>query len=119
MPLRPPNLDDRRFDQLVDEARRRIAQHCPEWTDLTPADPGMALVEWDPFTSSILTAISGKSTFIESFGTMLTGQGLRVAVLAVDPSSARSGGSILGDKTRMERLSRDRNAVIRLFHHSR
>ena len=55
----------------------------------------------------------GKSTFIESFGTMLTGQGLRVAVLAVDPSSARSGGSILGDKTRMERLSRDRNAFIR------
>ena len=55
----------------------------------------------------------GKSTFIESFGMMLTGQGLRVAVLAVDPSSARSGGSILGDKTRMERLSRDRNAFIR------
>ena len=55
----------------------------------------------------------GKSTFIESFGIMLTGQGLRVAVLAVDPSSARSGGSILGDKTRMERLSRDRRAFIR------
>ncbi|MCA0869461.1 methylmalonyl Co-A mutase-associated GTPase MeaB [Seohaeicola saemankumensis] len=55
----------------------------------------------------------GKSTFIEAFGTLLTGQGLRVAVLAVDPSSARSGGSILGDKTRMERLSRDRNAFIR------
>ena len=55
----------------------------------------------------------GKSTFIESFGTMLTGQGLRVAVLAVDPSSARSGGSILGDKTRMDRLSRDPNAFIR------
>ncbi len=55
----------------------------------------------------------GKSTFIESFGMMLTGQGLRVAVLAVDPSSARSGGSILGDKTRMERLSRDKNAFIR------
>lgn len=55
----------------------------------------------------------GKSTFIESFGTMLTGQGLRVAVLAVDPSSARSGGSILGDKTRMDRLSRDKNAFIR------
>ena len=47
----------------------------------------------------------GKSTFIESFGLMLTGQGKRVAVLAVDPSSARSGGSILGDKTRMEHLS--------------
>jgi LAO/AO transport system kinase len=55
----------------------------------------------------------GKSTFIESFGMLLTGQGLRVAVLAVDPSSARSGGSILGDKTRMERLSRDPNAFIR------
>lgn len=55
----------------------------------------------------------GKSTFIESFGLMLTGQGLRVAVLAVDPSSSRTGGSILGDKTRMERLSRDANAFIR------
>jgi LAO/AO transport system kinase len=55
----------------------------------------------------------GKSTFIEAFGLMLTGQGLRVAVLAVDPSSARSGGSILGDKTRMERLSRDPHAFIR------
>lgn len=55
----------------------------------------------------------GKSTFIENFGMMLTGQGLRVAVLAVDPSSARSGGSILGDKTRMDRLSRDPGAFIR------
>ncbi|WP_136440799.1 methylmalonyl Co-A mutase-associated GTPase MeaB [Pacificoceanicola onchidii] len=55
----------------------------------------------------------GKSTFIESFGCMLTAQGLKVAVLAVDPSSARSGGSILGDKTRMERLARDPNAFIR------
>ena len=55
----------------------------------------------------------GKSTFIESFGLMLTAQGKRVAVLAVDPSSARSGGSILGDKTRMEQLSRDPRAFIR------
>lgn len=55
----------------------------------------------------------GKSTFIETFGLMLTGQGLKVAVLAVDPSSARSGGSILGDKTRMEQLSRDPLAFIR------
>ena len=55
----------------------------------------------------------GKSTFIEAFGMMLTGQGLRVAVLAVDPSSARSGGSILGDKTRMDRLSREPRAFIR------
>ena len=55
----------------------------------------------------------GKSSFIEAFGTMLTGEGLRVAVLAVDPSSARSGGSILGDKTRMDRLARDPLAYIR------
>jgi LAO/AO transport system kinase len=55
----------------------------------------------------------GKSTFIESFGLMLAEQGRRLAVLAVDPSSARSGGSILGDKTRMERLSRHPNAYIR------
>ncbi|MQQ07922.1 methylmalonyl Co-A mutase-associated GTPase MeaB [Epibacterium sp. SM1979] len=55
----------------------------------------------------------GKSTFIETFGMMLIAKGLRVAVLAVDPSSTRSGGSILGDKTRMERLSRERAAFIR------
>jgi len=55
----------------------------------------------------------GKSTFIEAFGMMLTDQGLKVAVLAVDPSSTRSGGSILGDKTRMERLSRQKEAFIR------
>ncbi|HSF96216.1 MAG TPA: methylmalonyl Co-A mutase-associated GTPase MeaB [Thermohalobaculum sp.] len=55
----------------------------------------------------------GKSTFIEAFGCMLVEQGLKVAVLAVDPSSARSGGSILGDKTRMERLARSANAFIR------
>ena len=55
----------------------------------------------------------GKSTFIESFGMHLTASDLRVAVIAVDPSSVRSGGSILGDKTRMERLSRNKNAFIR------
>lgn len=55
----------------------------------------------------------GKSTFIESFGLMLVAAGHRVAVLAVDPSSARSGGSILGDKTRMEHLSRHPDAFIR------
>ncbi|MFK7744889.1 MAG: methylmalonyl Co-A mutase-associated GTPase MeaB [Roseobacter sp.] len=55
----------------------------------------------------------GKSTFIESFGMMLVGLGLRVAVLAVDPSSSRSGGSILGDKTRMDRLARAPLAFIR------
>ena len=55
----------------------------------------------------------GKSTFIESFGTFLVERGHRVAVLAVDPTSAVSGGSILGDKTRMERLARDPRAFIR------
>lgn len=55
----------------------------------------------------------GKSTFIERFGLELIGQGRRVAVLAVDPSSKRTGGSILGDKTRMELLARDPNAFIR------
>ena len=56
---------------------------------------------------------AGKSTFIDTFGRHLTSQGLKVAVLAVDPSSRRSGGSILGDKTRMETLARDPNAFIR------
>ena len=56
---------------------------------------------------------AGKSTFIDAFGTMLTGLGHKVAVLAVDPTSSRSGGSILGDKTRMTRLSQDPNAFIR------
>lgn len=55
----------------------------------------------------------GKSTFIEVLGKMLTGAGHRIAVLAVDPSSPVVGGSILGDKTRMEHLSRDPQAFIR------
>ncbi|MEU1376166.1 methylmalonyl Co-A mutase-associated GTPase MeaB [Streptomyces triculaminicus] len=55
----------------------------------------------------------GKSTFIDALGTMLTGLGHRVAVLAVDPSSSRTGGSILGDKTRMERLAVDPAAFVR------
>lgn len=55
----------------------------------------------------------GKSTFIEALGTWLTEQGHRVAVLAVDPSSTRTGGSILGDKTRMTRLASNPDAFIR------
>jgi LAO/AO transport system kinase len=55
----------------------------------------------------------GKSTFIEALGTFLTRKGHKVAVLAIDPSSSRSKGSILGDKTRMEELAVDRNAFIR------
>ncbi len=55
----------------------------------------------------------GKSSFIEAFGLTLIAAGRSLAVLAVDPSSARSGGSILGDKTRMERLAREPAAFIR------
>ncbi|MCK9401405.1 MAG: methylmalonyl Co-A mutase-associated GTPase MeaB [Bacteroidales bacterium] len=55
----------------------------------------------------------GKSTFIESLGKFLTAQGNRIAVLAIDPSSQRTKGSILGDKTRMEDLANDPNAFIR------
>jgi len=55
----------------------------------------------------------GKSTLIESLGLHLVGEGHRVAVLAVDPSSRLTGGSILGDKTRMEQLSREERAYIR------
>ncbi|XP_074085309.1 methylmalonic aciduria type A protein, mitochondrial isoform X1 [Macrotis lagotis] len=56
---------------------------------------------------------AGKSTFIEYLGKMLTGNGHKVSVLAVDPSSSTSGGSLLGDKTRMIELSKDMNAYIR------
>jgi LAO/AO transport system kinase len=56
---------------------------------------------------------AGKSTFLEALGTMLTGRGERVAVLAIDPTSQKSGGSILGDKTRMPRLARDDRAFVR------
>lgn len=55
----------------------------------------------------------GKSTFIEAFGTLLTEKGIKLAVLTIDPSSQRTKGSILGDKTRMEELSRNPNAFIR------
>jgi LAO/AO transport system kinase len=71
-----------------------------------------------PAQSSFRLGVSGvpgvgKSTFIETLGLHLIGKGLRVAVLAVDPSSSVSGGSILGDKTRMERLSVDPAAFVR------
>jgi LAO/AO transport system kinase len=55
----------------------------------------------------------GKSTFIECFGSMLVNQGYKIAVLAVDPSSSLSGGSIMGDKTRMEKLSNNDHVFIR------
>ena len=72
-----------------------------------------------PYTgTSLRVGISGvpgvgKSSFIEAFGSYLVAQGRRVAVLTIDPSSPLTGGSILGDKTRMENLARNRNAFIR------
>ncbi len=71
-----------------------------------------------PGTDCVRVGISGvpgvgKSTFIEALGTQLTAAGKRVGVLAVDPSSVRTGGSVLGDKTRMATLSADPNAYIR------
>jgi LAO/AO transport system kinase len=77
------------------------------------------LQELLPFTGNSLrigiTGVpgAGKSTFIESFGEHLCNLGYRVAVLAIDPSSTVSGGSILGDKTRMEKLARNPNAFVR------
>ncbi|ARE42179.1 putative periplasmic protein kinase ArgK and related GTPases of G3E family [Rhodovulum sp. P5] len=93
---------------LVESGREDHRQKAQELLERLAATPGYALRIGLSGTPGV-----GKSTFIEAFGTMLTGQGHKVAVLAVDPSSARSGGSILGDKTRMEHLSRDPNAFIR------
>lgn len=82
-------------------------------------DAQLLLEQLLPFTgNSIRVGITGvpgvgKSTFIETFGLYLLSQGKRVAVLAVDPSSPLAGGSILGDKTRMEQLSRQEHAFIR------
>lgn len=108
--------------RLLSGERRALAQAITLAESTRPdhrADARALVAAVLPQTGSALrigltgTPGVGKSTFIESFGSQLTKAGLRVAVLAVDPSSARTGGSILGDKTRMERLSRDPNAFIR------
>jgi len=109
-------------ESLVNGDRRALARaitlvDSTKISDLTPSEVVRAAVL--PGTGrSMRIGISGapgagKSTFIEAFGKYLTGKGHKVAVLAIDPSSRRSGGSILGDKTRMETLSRDPNAFIR------
>lgn len=102
--------------------RRALAQAITLLESTRPDDRPRAerlLAEFLPHAGkSIRLGISGspgvgKSTFIEAFGLYLIAQGHRLAVLAVDPSSPRSGGSILGDKTRMEELARDERAFIR------
>jgi LAO/AO transport system kinase len=94
-------------------------------TLLESAQPGHQIVAQEiiekclPYTGkSVRVGITGvpgagKSTFIEALGVLLTKQEHQLAVLAIDPSSERSKGSILGDKTRMEELSRQSNAFIR------
>ncbi len=102
--------------------RRSLAQAITLIESSRSADRQTAIQLLDLLTphagQSIRIGISGvpgvgKSTFIENFGTHIIGQGHRIAVLAVDPSSAISGGSILGDKTRMETLSKQTQAYIR------
>lgn len=102
--------------------RRALAKAITLIESSRPEDrePAQALLEkLLPFTgNSVRIGISGvpgvgKSTFIEAFGQQLVQAGHRLAVLAVDPSSPVAGGSIMGDKTRMEALSREANAFIR------
>jgi LAO/AO transport system kinase len=123
MPLSPPDAFAEEMAPRILRGERRALARAITLIESGRADhraQAVALLDRlkDEARSALRVGLSGtpgvgKSTFIEAFGMMLTGQGLRVAVLAVDPSSARSGGSILGDKTRMERLSRDPNAFIR------
>ncbi len=109
-------------DQLIQGNRRALAKAITLIESKLPKhrEEAQALLESIlPNTGkSIRVGISGtpgvgKSTFIEAFGKFVIGLGKKVAVLAIDPSSPLAGGSILGDKTRMEELSRDPNAYIR------
>lgn len=102
--------------------RRALAKAITLTESALPAHRQMAqdlLESLLPYTgNSVRIGISGvpgvgKSTFIEAFGQLLLQAGKRLAVLAVDPSSPLAGGSIMGDKTRMEQLSREENVFIR------
>ncbi|MEO0356763.1 MAG: methylmalonyl Co-A mutase-associated GTPase MeaB, partial [Pseudomonadota bacterium] len=108
-------------DQIVSGNRRALARAITlvESTNATHRTQAQDVLQRLPTGHQALriglsgTPGVGKSTFIENFGMMLVEKGLKVAVLAVDPSSSRSGGSILGDKTRMDLLSRHPLAFIR------
>lgn len=110
------------LDELRSGNRRTLSKAITliESTREVDRDPAQKLLsEAMPYTGgSYRIGISGvpgvgKSTFIESVGMLLIARGLKVAVLAVDPSSPFSGGSILGDKTRMDKLSSHNDAFIR------
>ncbi|WP_242890910.1 methylmalonyl Co-A mutase-associated GTPase MeaB [Actinomadura litoris] len=116
-----PGLEDYAAG-VADGSRAWIARAITLVESTRPSDRELAqrlLAELSPRAGGArrvgITGVPGvgKSTFIDALGTALTARGHRVAVLAVDPSSTRTGGSILGDKTRMQRLSADPNAFIR------
>ncbi|MFD3441340.1 methylmalonyl Co-A mutase-associated GTPase MeaB [Streptomyces sp. NPDC058685] len=119
----PPTIDIDSYVKGVREGSRAYIARAVTLVESTRADhrtlAQQLLTELLPYAGSARrVGISGvpgvgKSTFIDALGTLLTGLGHRVAVLAVDPSSSRTGGSILGDKTRMERLSTDPAAFVR------
>lgn len=107
---------------VLEGDRRRLAKTITLIESSLPAHQKIAKEVLDnllPYSgNSVRLGITGvpgvgKSTFIESFGMMLIEKGHKIAVLAIDPSSTRSGGSIMADKTRMERLSNEPNAFIR------
>ncbi|MEU8802000.1 methylmalonyl Co-A mutase-associated GTPase MeaB [Spirillospora sp. NPDC048819] len=116
-----PGLDDYAAG-VLDGSRAWIARAITLVESSRPDHRELAqklLVELTPHAGNArrvgITGVPGvgKSTFIDALGTRLTGEGHKVAVLAVDPSSTRTGGSILGDKTRMQRLAVDPDAFIR------
>ncbi|MFE0380139.1 methylmalonyl Co-A mutase-associated GTPase MeaB [Streptomyces inhibens] len=119
----PPRIDVARYAEGVRAGSRAWIARAVTLVESTRPDHRAAaqrlLIELLPYSGSARrVGISGvpgvgKSTFIDALGTLLTGAGHRVAVLAVDPSSSRTGGSILGDKTRMERLATDPAAFVR------
>lgn len=110
------------YEKIIQNSRSHLAQAITLIESVKKSDQKRAqqlLNKLMPKTGeSIRIGVSGvpgagKSTFIETFGFMLCELGYKVAVLAIDPSSTLSGGSVLGDKTRMERLSNHANAFIR------
>ncbi|MDT3396878.1 methylmalonyl Co-A mutase-associated GTPase MeaB [Streptomyces sp. B1866] len=122
-PARRPSIDIDTYAKGVLDGSRAYIARAVTLVESTRADhralAQRLLIELLPHTGRARrVGISGvpgvgKSTFIDALGTLLTGRGHRVAVLAVDPSSTRTGGSILGDKTRMARLAVDPAAFVR------